>query len=290
MNFKIWWLAARPKTLIASILPVWIGFALAYSNPAFTWWWVVPIFVAALLIQIGTNVANDYFDFHKGADVIRNGPTRVTQAGLLSPKSVRTGFILIFGIALLIGLPLAIHGGWSIVLIGSASILCGILYTAGPYPLAYKGLSEIFVIIFFGVVAVAGTYYLLTLEWSQTAFIAGLAPGLLATALLTINNIRDIPTDRNVGKNTLPTRFGYTFGRIEYTLCFFFSFIVAWFVFVEMNIATRLLWMIPAILLALLPLKTVWSSTDPEKLAPALAMTARVQLLFGILFGIAVMY
>ena len=152
--------------------------------------------LGALLIQIGTNLSNDYFDFVKGADTEeRLGPARATQAGWIRPEIILRSSLLVFAAAVIIGIFLVLRGGWPIVLIGIASVICGILYTGGPYPLAYLGLGEIFVVIFFGPVATLGTYYVQALEFSKEVFIAGLAPGLLSTALIAVNNLRDIPTD-----------------------------------------------------------------------------------------------
>ncbi len=176
--------------------------------------------LGALLIQIGTNLSNDYFDFVKGADTEeRLGPARATQAGWIRPEIILRSSLLVFAAAVIIGIFLVLRGGWPIVLIGIASVICGILYTGGPYPLAYLGLGEVFVVIFFGPVATLGTYYVQALEFSKEVFIAGLAPGLISTALIAVNNLRDIPTDIKARKKTLAVRFGYRFARIEYTLC-----------------------------------------------------------------------
>lgn len=175
--------------------------------------------LGALFIQIGTNLANDYYDYEKGTDRDdRIGPQRITQAGLVRPKAVRTAAMTAFGVALLFGVYLVMRGGWPIVAIGLSSILFGILYTAGPAPLGYVGWADLFVLIFFGPVAVGGTYYVQTLTFSNEVILAGVAPGLISVAILTINNLRDIDTDRKSGKRSLAVRFGESFAVAEYGL------------------------------------------------------------------------
>jgi 1,4-dihydroxy-2-naphthoate octaprenyltransferase len=214
---KIWIGAARPKTLWAAVAPVIIGTAMAYGDGKFHILAALISLIAAILIQIGTNFANDYFDFLKGADTKdRLGPTRATGAGLIKPHIMRNAFITVFALAFVIGLYLIWRAGWPILLIGVLSIISGILYTAGPYPLAYRGLGDIFVLVFFGPVAVGGTYYVQALDITTPVVIAGLSPGLISTALLTVNNLRDIHSDGRAGKKTLAVRFGAFFTRIEY--------------------------------------------------------------------------
>ena len=216
-TFRIVLTAIRPKTLGAAIAPVLLGTAMAYQAQKAAPLYALLALLTALLIQIGTNLANDYFDFQKGADnEERLGPTRVTQAGWVTPKTIRTSFLLVFFCAFLLGSILALRGGWVFLLIGALSIGSGILYTGGPYPLGYNGLGDIFVLIFFGPVAVGGTYYVQTLSLPASVLVAGLAPGLLATALLAVNNLRDIDTDQKAGKRTLAVRFGKTFAQLEY--------------------------------------------------------------------------
>src|SRR5947199_4681718 len=211
-----WLLAARPKTLAAAVTPVLVGTALACIHSNVDW----PPFVFALLgavfIQIGTNYVNDALDFKKGADThARLGPLRVTQAGLLDADAVLRGAYVCFAIAALCGIPLIVRGGWPIAIAGVASILAAYAYTGGPYPLAYHGLGELFVMAFFGVVAVGGTYYLQRLRIDRDALLAGVACGALAIVLLAINNLRDLENDRASNKRTLAARFGRGFARTE---------------------------------------------------------------------------
>lgn len=210
---RAWVLASRPKTLPVAIAPILIGSAMAWDDGGFHSGAALIAAACALLITIGTNLCNDYADFISGADTEdRKGPTRVTQAGLIAPGHVKAATILVFFLATVLGMYLVDRGGWGVLLIGLASIVAGILYTAGPWPYGYKGLGDVFVLIFFGPVAVAGTYYVQTLELTSTVIIAGFAPGLLSVAILTVNNIRDIEEDRNVNKKTLVVRFGRKFG------------------------------------------------------------------------------
>ncbi len=218
-KFQTWVLAARPKTLPAAVAPVLIGTAMAFGDFGFHLLSALAAMTGALLIQIGTNFANDYYDFKKGTDTKeRLGPLRVTQAGLVSPEAMKRATIIVFTLALLVGIYLVFRGGWPIVIIGLASILFGVLYTGGPYPLGYNGLGEIFVVVFFGPVAVGGTYYVQTLTVSLPVSIAGLAPGLFSVAILAVNNLRDLDNDRAAGKKTLAARFGRNFALSEYNL------------------------------------------------------------------------
>ena len=219
-RISIWVGAARPKTLWASVAPVMMGSAMAFKSDGMHLASALCALAGAVLIQIGTNFANDYFDFQTGVDTPdRLGPTRMVQAGWVRPETMRTATLLVFALALLPGAYLIWRAGWPLAVIGCLSILCGILYTAGPYPIGYVGLGEVFVVIFFGPVAVGGTYYAQTLELSVAALIAGLAPGLFSVAILTVNNLRDVHSDHRAGKRTLAVRFGVTFSKIEYLCC-----------------------------------------------------------------------
>ncbi len=212
-----WLLASRPKTLAAAVVPVLVGTAVAYAQGEFSALPALAALVGAGLIQIGTNFANDYFDFQSGADNDdRLGPTRAVQAGLLTPSAVKRATGLTFGLAALVGVYLIAVGGWPILVIGLASIASGIAYTGGPYPLGYHGLGDLFVFIFFGVVAVTATHYVQALEWSVEALIVSVPIGLLSTAILVVNNYRDIDTDRAAGKRTLAVRLGRRLTRWQY--------------------------------------------------------------------------
>ena len=212
-----WIEAIRPKTLIASIAPVMIGVSLTISDGFFDLYPSLATLIAAVLIQIGTNLANDYYDFVRGADNEgRIGPRRVSQAGLISPIKVKQAMILSLGTAFLFGIYLVAVGGWVIALIGLVSILCAVGYTAGPFALAYNGLGEVFVFAFFGPIAVAGTYWVQTNVLSHDAILAGIGIGALTTMILVVNNMRDVNTDKLAGKNTLVVRMGLRASRLEY--------------------------------------------------------------------------
>jgi 1,4-dihydroxy-2-naphthoate polyprenyltransferase len=281
---KVWLLAARPKTLSAAVVPVMIGTALAaHEPPGITWWVFFCALAGAVLIQVATNLINDVIDFRKGADTVeRLGPTRVTQAGLISAESVMQGaWLCLFGAALF-GIPLIYRGGWPVIVIGLASIAAAYAYTGGPYPLAYHGMGEIFVMIFFGLVAVGGTFYIHSLQLTPSAILGGVAAGALSTVLLVVNNLRDIETDRRSNKRTLVARFGETFARAEIT-----TFVLVAFVAVTAIAVRRELWWILVTWLAaplgvLLVLRVLQSRG--AELNRSLAMAGALQWLFGILF------
>ncbi|MBJ7259668.1 MAG: 1,4-dihydroxy-2-naphthoate polyprenyltransferase, partial [Chthoniobacterales bacterium] len=211
-----WILAARPRTLGAAVIPVLAGCATAFSAGSFDPLTSAFILACAVLIQIATNYFNDAIDHAKGADTAeRIGPVRVTSSGLLLPRSVMTAGAVCLFLAAVLALPLVLRGGWPVLLLGVFSLFFAYAYTGGPFPLAYLGLGEIFVVLFFGVFAVAGTFYLSTLEFSGPAVLAGLQIGLHASVLLTVNNLRDLKGDRAAGKRTLAARFGLTFARRE---------------------------------------------------------------------------
>jgi len=271
-----WLLAARPKTLSAAIVPVLMGTALA--APDISWLLFGCTLFGAVLIQIATNFINDALDFKKGADTgERLGPLRVTQAGLLGADAVMRGAWVCLVGAALCGIPLIIRGGWPLLAIGLVSMAMAYAYTGGPYPLAYHGLGELFVILFFGVIAVGGTYYVQTLHLTRNALLAGFAAGSLATVLIVINNLRDVDSDRRSNKRTLAARFGETFARIEvvfFALAPFAAvFVIAWIPLI-------------ALPLALLVIACAMRSNG-RSLNRCLGMAGALQWAFGILFVIA---
>ena len=215
-----WLLASRPKTLFASISPILLGSALAYSRGLSDLTAAFAAFIGALFIQIGTNLANDYWDAKKGADGSeRLGPLRVTSAGLLRPRTVFLGMLVCFGIACIAGIWLISRAGWPVLAIGVVSILCGILYTAGPFPLAYLGLGDVFTFVFFGLVATAGTDFVVTREFAVASVFLGAVPGFYSVVLIALNNLRDRELDVLSNKMTLAVRFGAGFARWEILLC-----------------------------------------------------------------------
>jgi len=223
----IWVSAARPRTLGAAFAPVFVGACLAYADGVLDLAVVAACLAGAVSIQIGTNFANDYFDFVKGADTeVRVGPVRATAAGWVTPSQMRLATALAFLSLLPSAVVLVAAAGWPLVVIGLISVVCGVAYTGGPYPLAYLGLGDVFVLGFFGPVAVGGTYYAQSLVVTPEVLVAGLVPGLIATALLAVNNLRDVHTDRGANKRTLAVRFGETFAKLEIAICLLLAIVV----------------------------------------------------------------
>jgi 1,4-dihydroxy-2-naphthoate polyprenyltransferase len=285
-RLSVWILAARPKTLPAGLAPVLIGTAMAFADGLLYWPAAIAAALGSLLIQIGTNYANDYFDFRKGADAHRRlGPLRVTQAGLVTPHAMKIATIIVFSLALLVGVYLVSRGGLPIVVIGLLSILFGVLYTGGPWPLGYNGLGDIFVLIFFGPVAVGGTYYVQTLSITAPVLVAGLAPGLFSVAILTVNNLRDIDSDRATGKRTLAVRCGRRFAVAEYTLCILIACLVPLILVLVWRIHPWVVISSATLLFAVPAIKTV-ATTSGEPLNHTLAVTGRLLLIFSVLFAI----
>ncbi|MGO8971148.1 MAG: 1,4-dihydroxy-2-naphthoate polyprenyltransferase [Myxococcaceae bacterium] len=284
-RLRTWLLAARPKTLTAAVAPVAVGTGLAFGAGAGRWPLVVAALVGALLIQIGTNLTNDYYDFRKGADTPqRLGPVRVTQAGLVAPRTVLTAAALCFAFAVGVGLFLAAAGGWPVVAIGLCSILAGWAYTGGPAPLGYLGLGELFVLLFFGFVAVAGTAWVQALRLPPGTLLCGLSVGCTATLLIVVNNLRDIPTDRVAGKHTLAARFGERFARAEYLLVLAVAFLAPVLAWALGQVGRAALVSVAALPLALPPLRLVLTERG-AMLNRALAGSARLQLVHGLLLA-----
>ncbi|MBN1209401.1 MAG: 1,4-dihydroxy-2-naphthoate polyprenyltransferase [Myxococcaceae bacterium] len=283
---KAWLLAVRPKTLTAALVPVSVGTGLAFGAGVGRWLPALAALVGALLIQIGTNLTNDYYDFKKGADTSeRLGPMRVTQSGLIAPSTVLAGALACFGLAILSGIYLVWVGGWPIVAIGLTSVLCGYAYTGGPFPLAYHGLGDVFVFVFFGLVAVTGTFYVQALTVSPAAWWAAIPVGALGTALLVVNNLRDAHTDVKAGKRTLVVRLGTGAGKAEYLLMLAASFATPVALF---GLGMASAWVFLALLsapLAVGPLRLVLKAQGAA-LNAALGGTARLQLVFGLLFAL----
>jgi 1,4-dihydroxy-2-naphthoate octaprenyltransferase len=285
-----WIVAARPTTLSAAVVPVLVGTALASRDPMPMQWTIFACALAgAIFIQIGTNFINDALDFRKGADTAeRLGPLRVTQAGLLSADAVLRGAYICFILAAFCGVPLILRGGWPLLVIGLTSIAAAYAYTGGPYPLAYNGLGELFVLVFFGFVAVGGSYYVQTLHVSADVFIAGFATGLLAIVLLAINNLRDVASDRASNKRTLAVRFGETFAHVEIAFCAFAPFPAVVIVAASRGQRPLLIEML-ALPLAMVLVMSVMRSRGAE-LNRCLAIAGALQWAFGLLFVIGSMW
>lgn len=283
----IWWMAARPKTLVAAVVPVAIGTVMAWEAgglhlPSALW-----ALGAACLVQIGTNFHNDYLDYEKGADTeARVGPTRVTQAGLVSPSTMRRATYLTLGAALACGLALVERGGWPVLAIGLVSIGMGVLYTATRFSLAYLGLADLAVLVFFGPVAVAGTYYVQALSVNALVIAAGLGPGLLSTAILLVNNIRDVEEDRRADKRTLVVRLGRPAGVALWVTCVAGAALLPVALFLITGMHPWSMATLVVCPLAWPTFRTLRNSRDPEQLNPMLGATARLLLVYGLAFSI----
>lgn len=287
IKFETWVEAARPKTLFAAIAPVVIGFSIALKNGEQHYISAILTLFSALLIQIMTNFVNDYADFKKGKDTAKRiGPVRVTQAGLVSPKQMRRLIILTILLIIIVSSYLVLRGGIPILIIGVLSIISGILYTAGPKPLGYIGLGDIFVFVFFGPIATAGTYYVQSLHFDLTSFFAGFGPGLLSVAILVANNIRDRISDEETGKDTLIVMLGRKFGNYEYLLSVGIALVlplILFFLGAEKNLSfLTLILIIPVIK----PVKILFSGVEGKTLLPLLAYTGKILLLYSLIFSI----
>jgi 1,4-dihydroxy-2-naphthoate octaprenyltransferase len=285
-KFQTWVLASRPKTLPAAVSPVIIGSAVAFAEGGFRFLPALAAFLGALLLQIGANLANDVFDFEKGADQRnRLGPLRVTQAGLLSPSEVKTGMWLTFVLAGLCGIYMTLVSGWFIVLIGLLAILAAIAYSGGPFPYGYRGLGEFFVFVFFGFAAVCGTYYAQIGYISQLAVLSSIPVGLLIVSILVVNNVRDFESDKAANKRTLAVRFGLDWAKQEFVVVVILAFVIT-ILLVITDLAT------PWLLLTWLSLPLVFSTSSSilnqrgKILNKTLAETGKLTLYFSLFYAI----
>jgi 1,4-dihydroxy-2-naphthoate octaprenyltransferase len=289
---RIWLMAARPRTLPAAVAPVLVGTALAATEGTFHVLRFIATMLGALLIQVGTNLSNDYSDARRGADTDdRLGPVRVTAGGLVPPRQVLVATYVAFGLAVLVGIYLVVTAGWQLLLVGAASILAGVLYTGGPRPYGYEGLGEVFVFLFFGVVAVTGSYFAQVerLEWE--AFVLAVPVGMLAAALLMVNNTRDMETDRRAGKRTIAVRLGRARARRIYAAEVYLAFVVAQIPWIAgaASLSPWLLLVFLAVPLAAPIVRTVRSRTDGPSLNGALAKTGLLQLVFCVLLSVGIL-
>jgi len=287
---RIWLMAARPRTLPTGAAPVLVGTALARTGGEFHALRFVAALLGALLIQVGANLSNDYSDARRGADTEdRLGPVRVTAGGLVPPRQVLVATYVAFGFAVLCGVYLVATAGWELLLIGIASILAGVLYTGGPRPYGYEGLGEVFVFLFFGVAAVAGSYYVQVEQWDWEAFALAVPVGLLAAAVLIVNNVRDMETDRRAGKKTLAVRLGRDRTRVFYAVVVLGAFatvLIPW-IAGSLDAWVLLSWLVLPIGLRLV--KTIREHTDGPTLNRALAGTAMMELLFCVLLAAGIL-
>lgn len=284
-KLAMWISVSRPKTLIAGISPVCIGTAIGYHHGFFSLLTFLCALITGICIQIGTNLANDYFDFKKGADdAERLGPQRALQTGLISKKTLCAGIVLSFLLASLSCSYLIKIGGTPITVLLLLAILLGVGYTAGPFSLAYLGLGDLFVTAFFGVVATMMTTYLMSHKIYLDSVLAGLAPGFLSTALLTINNLRDRITDQRANKKTLPVRFGEMFGKLEYCFMILFAHIIPLFLFYYFNYPLEILFTVAAIIPSIPLIKKVLFIKSPTAYIDLFPKTSIILFLFTLFF------
>jgi 1,4-dihydroxy-2-naphthoate octaprenyltransferase len=284
----VWWLAARPKTLLAAVTPVWVGSACAAAVGGFRWQPALAALAGAMLLQIAANFANDVFDYEKGADTAaRLGPARAVQAGWVTPTAMRRALAVVIAVVIAIGAYLASVAGPVVWWIGLSSIVAAVAYTGGPYPLGYHGLGDVFVLAFFGFVAVAGSAFVQVGEVPGLAWLASIPVGSLATAILVVNNVRDVETDLAAGKRTLPARFGRRFGVVEYWVLLAVAYGVPFLP--PLAGASYGAGLLPCATLPLaLRLAAGVARERGARLNPVLARTALLLFAFGVLFGASI--
>lgn len=283
---RIWLTATRPKTLWAAVAPVIIGVSLAYSDNLLHVPSALAALAGALLIQIGTNYANDYYDYKRGADTeSRLGPVRATQSGLVTAGEMKRAFIIVFALAFVIGIYLIWRGGAPVLAIGIASILFGLAYTGGPYPLGYHGFGDIAVFVFFGPVAVGGTYYVQTLDINRLVILAGIAPGLLSLALLTVNNLRDLDADRQAGKKTTAVRFGRSYTKFQYLTAIVAACLMPVALYLISGVHFYSTGTILVLIIAIPSILKIFRNDHGEALNKVLADTGKILILFSLVFS-----
>ena len=289
-RLQAWILASRPRTLTAAAAPVLLGTGLAVGRGVFALYPALAALLGALLIQIGTNLANDYYDHVRGGDTEdRVGPLRVTQAGLIPPETVRNATYTVLGLALLLGIYLVWVGGIPVVIIGVASLVCAVAYTGGPFPLAYHGLGDLFVFLFFGLVAVGGSYWVQALDFGPEVLLAGAGMGALNTAILVVNNLRDLETDARAGKRTLAVRLGHDGTKFEFLFLSVLGFGAPLIGMIFYGWTPWALLSLGALFPLIRPLRRVAEygpGDDPRSLIPPLGGTAQAAGLYGLLLGL----
>jgi len=285
-KFQSWLLASRPKTLLAAVVPVMVGSALAISMNKFFLPYSLVALLCSILIQVGTNFTNDLYDFLKGSDTVkRKGPRRVLASGLISVNEMRTAIILIFGLTFLFGLYLVFSVGILILWVGIFSIFAGIIYTAGPYPLAYNGLGDLFVFIFFGVVGTMGTFYLHTQDISLLSLVVSIPVGALITNILVVNNFRDIEEDREANKRTLAVILGREFSRWQFIVMIIFSYLTSLFLYINFNYSFWIFLPLTTIPISFI-LITMLYTLKGEELNKTLELSAKFAGVYGLCLSI----
>jgi 1,4-dihydroxy-2-naphthoate polyprenyltransferase len=287
-KIQSWFLAARSKTLLAAVVPVMVGSSLAIYSGFFFLPYSIVALLCSILIQIGTNYTNDLYDYLKGSDTKeRKGPIRVLSAGLISVQEMKRGIFIVFLITFLLGLYLVYSAGWVILIIGLISIVAGLAYTAGPFPLAYNGLGDVFVFLFFGIVGTMGTFYLHHQQFTLLSFIISLPVGALITNILIVNNYRDIDEDRAAGKKTLAVILGNTFSKIEFIVLLIISFLVPLSLFFTYDFSYWIFLPYLTIPIAIILIKML-NEYRGKELNKTLELTAKFSALYGLLFSIGI--
>ena len=285
-KIESWLLASRPRTLLAAVVPVMVGSALAISQNKFTLIFSLIALLCSILIQVGTNFTNDLYDYLKGTDKEdRIGPRRVLVSGLISTSEMKLGIITVFGFAFLLGLYLVYAAGIVILIIGVISILAGFAYTAGPYPLAYNGLGDVFVFAFFGIVGTTGTYYLHLHEFSLLSFLIAVPVGALITNILVVNNYRDIEEDREADKYTLAVKLGKKFTRFQFVNSIAISYLILFIIYFKYDFTYWIFLPLISLPIAVVLIKTL-QTLEGEGLNKTLELSAKYAALFGLLFSL----
>jgi 1,4-dihydroxy-2-naphthoate octaprenyltransferase len=287
-KFNSWVIASRPRTLLAAVVPVMVGSALAISQNHFTFIYSFVALLCSVFIQIGTNFTNDLYDHLKGADNNdRKGPKRALSSGLITPFEMKIAIVVVFGLAFLLGLYLVYSVDMVILVIGVLSILAGLAYTAGPYPLAYNGLGDIFVFAFFGIIGTMGTYYLHLQEFTLLTFLISLPVGALITNILVINNYRDIDEDREANKNTLVVKLGKRFARFQIIFSIIISYIILIILYTQYNFNFWIFLPLSTIPIAYVQIKMLYTLKGTQ-LNKTLELSAKYAALFGLLFSVGI--
>lgn len=288
-KIESWLLASRPKTLPAAVMPVFVGTSIAIHDGLFNPFAAIIALLCSLLIQIGTNFVNDLHDYLKGSDKKdRLGPVRVLVSGLITENEMRIGITIVFGSAFILGMYLVYLAGWFIFIIGVLSLIAGYAYTAGPYPLAYNGLGDIFVFIFFGFVGTIGTYYVQAQEITMLVFWSSIPVGALITNILVVNNYRDLEEDKIAGKNTLAVKFGGTFAKMQYLIFMILSFAILLLVYFTYKQSIYVFLPLLTLPIAIKLVSMIFKLSGKD-LNSTLALTAKLSAVYGILFAVGIL-
>ena len=286
---RVWWSAIRPATLAVSVAPVLAGTAIAVHEGGLRWWAGIAALAVAIGMQVGVNLANDYSDHVRGADRQRVGPLRAASSGVIAPARVRWAAIAAFGVAAVAGVAVSLAVDWRLLFVGAACLLAGWLYTGGPRPYGYLGLGEVFVFVFFGLVATVGTVYVEIGRITTISVLMGCGLGFLATAVLVLNNLRDIATDAAAGKRTLATRLGRRATLVLLLVLVCAAFAVPIVIFMTRLAAVTVMAMHFGIPIASVPVRTAFASTSPAQLVQALKRMAAAELAYALLFTVGIL-